>query len=342
VGTVDSWLLWKLTGGAVHATDATNASRTSLLDIATATWSPELCELFGVPDHVLPQVVPSSGRVGVTRAECPVGAGVAISGVAGDQQASLFGHACLDPGAAKTTYGTGSFVLMNVGRDLPEPVEGLLTTLAWALPGPGGIELTYAYEGAVFVTGAAVQWLRDGLEVIGRADEVGPLAESVPDAGGVVVVPAFTGLGSPWWDPRARGAVLGITRGTNTAHVARAVLDSMALQTRDVVDAMVEASGRTVTGLRADGGAATDLVLQLQADQLGVPVSRPVVAETTALGAAYLAGLAEGVWGSLEDVAANWALDLELAPVAPRAEVDASHARWRRGVERSRGWALED
>ncbi len=342
VGTVDSWLLWKLTGGAVHATDATNASRTMLFDIRTGAWSAELCDLLGVPAHVLPEVRPSSGRFATTSASSPLGAGVRVSGVAGDQQASLFGQACFAPGTAKNTYGTGSFVLVNVGTACPEPVDGLLTTVAWSLPGADGRpELTYAYEGAIFATGAAVQWLRDGLGVIERADEVGPLAESVPDTDGVVVVPAFTGLGSPWWDPYARGTIVGITRGTTSAHLARAVLEAMAFQTRDVVESIERAAGLRVTALRADGGAATDLVLQLQADQLGVPVSRPVVADTTALGAAYLAGLAEGVWGSLDDISENWALDAELRPGPGRAGADAAHARWRRGVERARRWADE-
>ena len=343
VGTIDAFLVWRLTDGAVHVTDATNASRTMLLDIRTGQWSPELCELFGVPLAVLAEVVPSSGRVGVTAPGTPLGAGVAISGIAGDQQASLFGQACFAPGAAKNTYGTGSFVLVNAGTTCPEPADGLLTTVAWALPSPGGgVELTYALEGAVFVTGAAVQWLRDGLGVIERAEEVDLLAASVPDAGGVVVVPAFTGLGSPWWDPWARGTVVGITRGTSTAHLARAVLDAMALQTRDVIDAMARALDHPVSRLRVDGGAATDLVLQLQADQLGVPVSRPVVGDTTALGAAYLAGLAEDVWGSLAEVADNWALDLECSPRLDRDVADAAHQRWLRAVERSQGWADGD
>jgi glycerol kinase len=339
VGTVDSWLIWKLTGGAEHVTDATNASRTMLFDIRDGTWSPELCALFGVPDHVLPTVVPSSGRLGVTAADSPLGAGVPISGVAGDQQASLFGQACFTPGTAKNTYGTGSFVLVNAGTACPPPVDGLLTTVAWSLPrADGGIELTYAYEGAIFVTGAAVQWLRDGLDVIERSADVDALAATVADSGGVVVVPAFTGLGSPWWDPYARGTILGITRGTSRAHLARAVLDAMAFQTRDVVETMERATQRPVTALRADGGAATDLVLQLQADQLGIPVSRPVVADTTALGAAYLAGLAEGVWGSLDDITANWALDAELVPGPDRDGADEAHARWSRAVDRSRHW----
>ena len=340
VGTVDSWLLWKLTGGAVHATDTSNASRTMLFDITERTWSAPLTELFGVPLDALPEVRPSSGRFGTTAADAACGAGIPISGVAGDQQAALFGQACFAPGTAKNTYGTGSFVLMNVGPACPPPVEGLLTTVAWTVPVTGGaLETIYAYEGAIFATGSTVQWLRDGLGIIDSSAAVGPLAESVDDSGGVVLVPAFTGLGSPWWDPHARGALLGLTRGTTRAHIARAALEAMALQTRDVVEAMVAASGRPLDRLRADGGAATDLVLQLQADQLQVPVDRPVVQETTALGAAYLAGMAEGVWGSFDDVIANWALDLSVTPVASPEEADLAHQRWRRGVERSRGWA---
>jgi glycerol kinase len=243
----------------------------------------------------------------------------------------------------KNTYGTGSFVLMNVGTTCPAPVEGLLTTIAWSLPGPDGDPVTtYALEGAIFVTGAAVQWLRDGLGVIADAAEVGPLAASVPDTGGVVLVPAFTGLGSPYWDPYARGTVVGITRGTGRAHLARAVVEAMAHQTRDVVDAMTAASGHAVRALRADGGASVmDLLLQIQADQLQVPVARPTVAETTALGAAYLAGLAEGVWSSLADVAANWVLDREVTPALERADADRDHERWRRAVERARNWAQD-
>ena len=350
-GTVDSWLLWKLTGGtaaagAVHATDVSNASRTMLLDIRDRTWSPALCELFGVPTHVLPEVRPSSGRFGVTHESVPgVGAGVPVSGMAGDQQAALFGQACFEPGMTKNTYGTGSFVLMNVGDRCPEPVEGLLTTIAWSIPDPtaGGDPVTrYAYEGAIFATGSAVQWLRDGLGIINEASQVGPLAASIPDSEGVVVVPAFTGLGSPWWDPYARGSIFGITRGTGRAQLARAVVESMAFQTRDVVDAMSAASGHTVKALRADGGAsAMDLLLQIQADQLGVPVARPVVQETTALGAAYLAGLAEGFWSSCEEISANWALDVQVEPGADRTAADAAYERWCRGVERVRGWAAD-
>ncbi len=340
-GTVDSWLVWKLTGGAVHATDVSNASRTLLFDIRRLAWSDELCDLFGVPTGCLPEVRPSSGRLGVTADDLPVAAGVPISGIAGDQQAALFGQACFSPGQAKNTYGTGSFVLMNVGTTCPEPAEGLLGTVAWSL---GDDEpAVYAYEGAVFVTGAAIQWLRDGLGIIGEAAEIGPLAASVPDAGGVVFVPALTGLGSPWWDPRARGTIVGITRGTGRAEIARATVESIAHQTRDVVDAMADAAGTGVRDLRVDGGASVmDLLLGLQADQLGVPVIRAAVQETTALGAAYLAGLAEGVWSSLDELAGLWRADRVFEPSPDRTRADADHARWRRAVERSRDWALDD
>jgi glycerol kinase len=353
-GTIDSWVLWNLTGGtaeagAVHATDVSNASRTLLFDIRTRQWSPELCDLFGVPASMLGEVMPSSGRFGT------IGAGLAglapgtpVSGIAGDQQAALFGQACFEPGMTKNTYGTGSFVLMNVGEVCPEPVDGLLTTIAWTIPGaalPGGRAepvTHYALEGAIFVTGAAVQWLRDGLGIIESAAEIEPLARSIPDTEGVIVVPALTGLGSPWWDPYARGTVAGITRGTGRAHLARAVVEAMAFQTRDVVEAMTAASGQSVRSLRVDGGASVmELLLQLQADQLGVPVSRPQVQETTALGAAYLAGLAEGFWTSCDDIAQNWVLDVEVEPGPDRAEADAAHARWLRGVERSRAWATD-
>jgi glycerol kinase len=337
VGTIDAWLMWKLTDGAVHATEVSNASRTMLLDIRSLTWSHELCALFGVPIEALPEVRPSSGRFGVV--ECGVQGldGVPIAGVAGDQQAALFGQACVSPGMTKNTYGTGSFVLMNVGDVCPPPVEGLLTTVAWQLSDGG--PAAYAYEGAIFVTGAAVQWLRDGLGMIKEAAEIGPLAATIDDTEGVFVVPAFTGLGSPYWDPYARGTIVGITRGTSKAHLARAIVEAMAYQTRDVVEAMCKASGHEVQALRADGGASVmDLLLQLQADQLQVPVARPVVQETTALGAAYLAGLAEGVWGSLDDLTAYWQLDAEFTPAVPAGVADARYAQWQRAVERSRGW----
>ncbi|QXC62295.1 glycerol kinase GlpK [Aquihabitans sp. G128] len=343
VGTIDSWLLWNLTGGEVHATEPSNASRTMLLDIRTLEWSPELCDLFGVPAGALPEVRPSSGRFGVTHERSGLPPGIPISGIAGDQQAALFGQACFAPGATKNTYGTGSFVLMNVGGACPDPVDGLLTTVAWSIPdGSGGTRTDYAFEGAIFSTGSAIQWLRDGLGIIGEAKEVGPLAASVDHTDDVFFVPAFTGLGSPWWDPYARGTLVGVTRGTTKAHLARAVVESMVFQTRDVVDAMVASSGHPVADLRADGGAsAMDLLLQLQADQLQVPVRRPQVQETTALGAAYLAGLAEGVWSSTDDIEANWALDAEFtpAPAADRAAVDRHHARWLEAVAHARGWA---
>jgi glycerol kinase len=312
-----------------------------LFDIRIGAWSPELCDLLGVPLRALPEVLPSSGRFGtVSAAELPSIAGVPISGIAGDQQAALFGQACFDIGMTKNTYGTGSFVLMNVGDACPPPVEGLLTTVAWQLSSGG--PLTYAYEGAIFVTGAAIQWLRDGLGMIKDAAEIGPLAATVDDTDGVVLVPAFTGLGSPYWDPYARGTIVGITRGTGRAHLARAVVEAMAYQTRDVVATMSEASGHPIRALRADGGAAVmDLLLQLQADQLQVPVSRPVVQETTALGVAYLAGLAEGVWGTLDELARHWQLDIEVAPSRSAGAADAKYALWLRAVERSREWATD-
>ena len=337
LGTIDSWLIWNLTGGDVHATDVTNASRTMLFDIGERRWCPDLCELLRVPIDALPEVRPSSGRFGVTSDRCGVPAGIPVSGVAGDQQAALFGQACFEPGMAKNTYGTGSFVLLNVGPDCPDPTEGMLTTIAWELADG---TVAYALEGAIFVTGAAVQWLRDGLGIIDEAAEIGPLAATVPDSDGVFVVPAFTGLGSPWWDPYARGTIVGITRGTTRAHIARAVVESMTYQTRDVVDAMVAASGTPITDLRVDGGASVmDDMLQMQADQLGVTVRRPVDQETTAIGAAFLAGLAEGVWPDLDAIQAAWQLDATFEPEPDRTVSDAAHTQWLRAVDRSRAWA---
>jgi glycerol kinase len=341
-GTVDSWILWCLTGGAdsgVHLTDPSNASRTLLYDIGALAWSDELLALFGVPRSCLPEVRPSSGRFAMTDPRAAAGLQVPVSGIAGDQQAALFGQACFEPGMTKNTYGTGSFVLMNVGGACPDPVEGILTTVAWTI----GEATSYALEGAIFVTGAAIQWLRDGLGILDDAAETGPLAESVPDTGGVVFVPAFTGLGSPWWDPYARGAVLGLTRGTGRAHLARAVVEAMAWQTRDVVDAMTAASGHAVTELRADGGASVmDVLCQLQADVLGVTVRRPAVKETTALGAAYLAGIAESVWPTPDAAAAAWHEEAAFTPAMAPEEVTRRHEIWRRGVERARGWARGD
>lgn len=353
-GTVDSWIVWKLTGGedgGLHVTEASNASRTMLFDIARLAWSPEMLDLFDVPESCLAEVRPSGGRYGLTAEGTPLPAGLPISGILGDQQAALFGQACFEPGLTKNTYGTGSFVLMNVGDRCPDPVDGLLTTVAWTgvgtAPSAGGpaatapAAATYALEGSIFVTGAAVQWLRDGLGLIEASADVGPLAASCPDTEGVYLVPAFTGLGSPWWDPYARGTLVGITRGTTAAHLARAAVEAMVFQTRDVVDAMVAASGQPIAELRIDGGASVlDLLVQLQADHLQVPVARPALQETTAMGAAYLAGLAEGVWASTDDVTARWQLDHRCTPAAEVGDVDARHARWREAVARSRGWAL--
>jgi glycerol kinase len=340
IGTIDAWVLWNLTGGpdgGILATEPSNASRTLLFDIRALAWSDELLDRFGIPASALPEVQPSSGRFGVTAAGTGVPAGIPVSGIAGDQQAALFGQACLEPGMTKNTYGTGSFVLMHVGDTCPEPVDGLLTTVGWTLADG---TIAYALEGAIFVTGAAVQWLRDGLAIIESADQIAALAATVPDTEGCFLVPAFTGLGSPWWDPYARGTIVGITRGTGRGHLARAVLESISLQTRDVVLAMSEASGHPIRALKADGGAAAnDLLLQIQADDLQVPVSRPVVQETTALGAAYLAGLAEGVWSSTADITANWRLDATFEPLADPAAIEARHAAWKRAVDRSRGWA---
>ena len=335
-GTIDSWIIWNLTNGSAFVTDATNASRTMLFDIQNMCWSKELCELFKVPMNALPTVVPSSGRCALTAEHAGIPKGIPISGIAGDQQAALFGQACFDVGTSKNTYGTGSFVLMNVGNTCPQPADGMLTTVAWDL---GTGSPTYALEGAIFVTGSAIQWLRDGLQIIQHAHEVGPLAQSVNDSGGVVVVPAFTGLGSPWWDPNARGTIIGITRGTTRAHIVRAVVESITFQTRDVVDAMASAAAVTVRDMRVDGGAAVmDFMLQMQADLLGVDVLRPTELETTAMGAAFLAGLAEGIWPSLNDVAAAWHLERTFRP-DPKGGESVRYQQWRRAVERSLNWA---
>ncbi|MGB7878905.1 MAG: glycerol kinase GlpK [Ilumatobacteraceae bacterium] len=336
IGTIDTWLIWKLTHGTVFATDVTNASRTMLCDIRSRSWDPDLCTLLHVPIAALPTIVPSSGRIGTTDERAGVPGNIPISGVAGDQQAALFGQACVAPGMAKNTYGTGSFVLLNVGETCPPPTEGMLTTVAWTLADG---TTHYALEGSIFATGAAIQWLRDGISIIESAAEAGPLAESVDDTGGVYVVPAFAGLGSPWWDPYARGTIVGITRGTGRAEITRAVVESMAYQTRDVIDAMTAASGTPIVDLRVDGGASVmDLLCQFQADQLGVTVQRPADQETTALGAAFLAGLAEGVWPDLEAVGEQWELDADFTPAPDRTLADALHAQWLRAVERSRDW----
>ncbi len=335
-GTVDSWLVWKLTNSAVHATEPSNASRTLLFDLATGDWSDELCELFDVPRSALPEIRRTSGRFGITDPAHAAGLRVPISGIAGDQQAALFGQACFETGMAKNTYGTGSFVLVNLGTHLPAPVDGLLTTVAWRL----GDITTYAMEGAIFVTGAAVQWLRDELQIITRAEEIGPLAASVADSGGVMFVPAFTGLGSPYWDPYARATIIGLTRGSGRAQLARAAVEAMAYQTADVMTAVHAASGTPPTELRVDGGASVmNELCQFQADILGVTVRRPAVQETTALGAAYLAGIAEGFWATPAEAASAWREEAVFTPAMDATEVGARLATWHRAVERSRNWA---
>ncbi len=334
VGTVDSYVVARLTGGRRHVTDASNASRTLLFDLRTGSWSPELCELFGVPLSALPEVVPSYGEIGRTDPRAFLGLDVPIAGIAGDQQAALFGQGCYEVGRSKCTYGTGSFVLVNTGVT-PVLSDRLLTTVAWMEPDRS---LVYALEGAVFVTGAAVQWLRDGLQLIGSAAEIESLALTVPDSDGVIFVPALTGLGAPHWDPAARGAMFGLSRGTTRAHLARATLEAIAFQVRDVVDAMTAEAGVAVPVLQVDGGAcANDLLCQLQADQLGVPVQRPKVLETTALGAAFLAGLGTGVWSSRDELADTWQLDRRFEPTSGVRD-DGSHSRWSRAVERTAGW----
>jgi glycerol kinase len=335
-GTVDSWLLWQLTGGAVHATDVSNASRTLLLNLHTLAWDDELLALFNVPRAVLPQVVPSSALLGQTRADL-LGAPVPITGIAGDQQAATFGQACFAAGMAKNTYGTGCFMLMNVGAAPQPSANRLLATALWQRAGAPAV---YALEGSVFVGGAVVQWLRDGLQLFGRAEEVEALAAQVPDSGGVMLVPAFTGLGAPYWDAQARGLMIGMTRGTTRAHVARAALESIALQSADVLAAMQKDAQQPITQLRVDGGAArNDLLMQMQADLSGVPVVRPRVTETTALGAAYLAGLATGVWASQEEIAALWQVDRRFEPAIDEDARAERLTRWQRAVQRAREWA---
>jgi glycerol kinase len=331
-GTVDSWLLWNLTGGGVHATEPSNASRTLLYSLSDGDWDPFLLERLEIPPALLPQVRPSSGRFATTDL---LGTPVPISGMAGDQQAALFGQACFEDGMVKNTYGTGSFVLMNTGTRIARSEHRLLSSAAWDV----GDGRDYVLEGSIFVTGGAIQWLRDGLGIIGSASETEPLARSVPDAGGTYFVPAFAGLGAPHWDPYARGAFLGITGGTNKAHLARAIVDAMAFQTREVIEAMVADSGIEPSELRVDGGASImDLLCQLQADQLGVIVRRPANLDTTAMGAAHLAGLAEGVWSSLDDLSARWTAAAEFEPARSRDEVDASFDGWKRAVDRAQGW----
>ncbi len=337
-GTVDSWLVAKLSAGRDHVTDASNASRTLLYDIDHGAWSENMADLFGVSLDNLPRVVDSAGRISACDPGAFGGVAAPITGIAGDQQAALFGQLCAADGMAKNTYGTGSFVLENTGARRVASGTGMLTTVAWRRAG----RLTYALEGAIFVTGAALQWLRDGLGIIQSAAEAGPLAESVPDSGGVFFVPAFAGLGAPHWDPYARGTITGLTRGSSRAHVVRAAVEAMAYQTCDVVEAMERDTGRRLSELRVDGGASVmDVLCQLQADLSGIPVRRPRQTETTALGAAFLAGIGAGVWAD-GDLDRLWKLDREFEPRISRDEAGSLLAGWREAVTRSRGFAKPD
>ena len=336
-GTIDSWLAWKLSGGQQHITDASNASRTLLLNITTGDWDDFMLDRLRIPRSLLPRLVPSSIRDGTAIAVIG-GHEVPLAGIAGDQQAALFGQACFSPGMAKNTYGTGCFMLMNTGRLPLVSANRLLTTLAWHTD-----ERHYALEGAVFVGGAVVQWLRDGLGLIEKSADVEPLAASVPDSGGVYLVPAFTGLGSPHWDAYARGTMVGLSRGTTKAHIARAALESIAFQSAEVLLAMQKDARQPLVELRVDGGAtANNLMMQFQADLLGVAVVRPKITETTALGAAYLAGLGVGFWSSTAEVAAMWQVERRFEPMLSHEEAAARMRRWSQAVERSRNWHVEE
>jgi len=333
-GTVDTWLVWQLTGGRVHVTDASNASRTMLFDISKGTWDDELLKIFSVPRSMLPEVRSSSEVYGETNL---LGNAIPIAGIAGDQQAALFGQACTKPGMAKNTYGTGCFMLMNTGTKRIASKNNLLTTVAWRI----GDRTEYALEGSIFIAGAVVQWLRDGLEFFRAAPDVEALARGVADTGGVYLVPAFAGLGAPHWDQYARGTIVGLTRGTTKAHIARASLESIALQTIDVLAAMQADAGIKLRQLRVDGGAsANNLLMQLQADLLGVPVVRPRVAETTALGAAYLAGLAVGYWKSTAEIARQWQVDREFKAAMKGPERKRIAGGWERALGRAKGWEM--
>jgi glycerol kinase len=333
-GTVDTWLAWKLSGGRLHVTDVSNASRTMLYNIHEHTWDPELLDLFDIPPELLPQVHPSSAAYGEITA-LPALKGVQLAGIAGDQQAASFGQACLAPGMAKNTYGTGCFMLLNTGEQAKISNNRLLTTIAWR----HNNRTTYALEGSVFVGGAVVQWLRDGLGIIKTSQEIETLAASVADNGGVYLVPALTGLGAPHWDPDARGTIIGLTRGATAGHIARAALEGIAHQVADLATAMAADSGEPLTELRADGGAAANnLLMQFQADLLQIPVLRPTILETTALGAAYLAGLAVGYWSSTEQIAANWRVGRLFEPQMAANQASLYRARWAEAVDRCRAW----
>jgi len=340
-GTIDSWLVYNLTGGKTHITDYSNASRTMLYNIRELRWDEEMLELLDIPAEILPEVRPSSEVYGETDPQLFFGTrGIPVAGIAGDQQAALFGQACYKRGMAKNTYGTGSFVLMNTGTEAVTSNEKLLTTIAWGI---GDEPVEYALEGAIFVTGSAVQWLRDGLKMIDHASETRELARGVPENEDVYFVPALVGLGAPHWDPYARGLLIGLTRGTTRGHIARAVLESMAYQTRDVIEAMERDSGIRLKELRCDGGASVNSVLmQFQSDVLGVKVEVPSIIETTALGAAYLAGLAVGFWESRDEIEEKWALDVRYRPRINQAKRDKLFKRWHRAVELAKGWAREE
>ncbi len=333
-GTVDTWLIWRMTNGQRHLTDYSNASRTLLFNIHTLQWDDELLKLLDIPRAMLPEVHSSSEVLGHAAPEW-FGAPIPIAGCAGDQQAATFGQACFEPGSAKNTYGTGCFLLLNTGPKAVVSNHNLLTTIGWGREG----KITYCLEGSVFIGGAVVQWLRDGLGFIQQSIDIEALAASVPDAGGVILVPAFVGLGAPYWDPYARGAILGITRGTTAGHIARAAIESMAFQSRDVLDAMQRDSGLHLQGLKVDGGASVNNpMMQFQADILGRSVQRPKVSETTALGVAYLAGLAVGYWASEVEISKNWSLDQQFTPAMPPAERESRYAKWQKAVERARDW----
>lgn len=333
-GTIDTFLLWRLTHGEVHATDVTNASRTQLMNIKTANWDKELLKIFNVPESLLPELKPSSGVFGQTKKCHVLPDGIPISGIAGDQQAALFGQACFSPGEAKCTYGTGSFLLMNTGSQMLSSKAGLLTTVAWQLRGER--KLTYALEGSVFVCGAAVQWLRDGLKFIKNSNEIEDLANSVPDAGGVEFVPALTGMGAPYWDPHARGLICGLTRGTTPAHIARATLEAIALQNAELLLAMEKDLKKKLKTLKVDGGACrNNLLMQIQSDYLNVPIFRPKMIETTSLGAAYLAGLGVGLWKSTDDIKKIWKVDQNFKPQMVDKDRKARFHSWKTAINRT-------
>ncbi len=337
-GTIDTWLIWNLTGGQVHATDYSNASRTMLFNIHTLCWDKEILDLLEIPESILPKVVPSSGIIGhtlPTHLGCPI----PIAGVAGDQQAALFGQACYSPGAAKNTYGTGCFLLMNTGETPVQSKNGLLTTIAWGLDN----KITYALEGSVFVAGAAIQWLRDELKMISSAAETEELCCSVDDTCGVYLVPAFTGLGAPYWDPYARGLLTGLTRGANRAHIVRAAVESMAYQTYDVLHAMEQDAQLPLAELRVDGGAAANaFLLQFQSDITGAPVLRPSTLETTALGAAYLAGLAVGYWKNLTEIRRNWQVSCVFSPKLSKEVAEEKNNGWKKAVNQALGYKSQN